>query len=208
MGTDEAQSNCFPPKKPTERVGFNPRQISVRSRINTLLKQVHELDQQRDLVHDRIRKLTRVLRQDDGRTPWIPIMFAFGVCGILAMSLYHSWPRAHFYTYPDDYLRTIQNVDTCEPDGTCGYRRVMQEVANGVPQPETEMVFCEKPRFEAGHTLKWVRLVQRGSCTAIDGFDVVRGSNHLPTLPDGCVPDYSLAPMAGHIACEGGRAKF
>jgi len=109
--------------------------------------------------------------------------------------------------YPDHYLRVVQNLDPCESDGTCGYRRLMQAVVDGVPNPETPMTFCEKPRFEQGHTLLWIRLTNIGSCWAIDGWAPVT-ENGIAKLSGNCKPDYTLAPQAGHVACDGGKAKF
>lgn len=159
-------------------------------------------------ARDRMNLLHQLRKLKAGWSSWATVGFSFGLTAITIVLLISIWPKSRFYTYPDDYLRTIENVGTCLPDGTCGYRRVMQEVVNGVPQPEVEMNFCQMPRFEAGHVLKWARIVQRGSCTAIDGFDVVRGSDRKPQLAPNCNPDYSEAPIAGHINCPGGRAIF
>jgi len=132
------------------------------------------------------------------------------VCILMIVSIYWIAGRTrktYFYSYPDHILRTVQNLDPCEADGTCGYRRLMQSVEYGVPNPETDMTFCDKPRFEQGHVFLWMRLTDIGPCWSVDGFAVLK-ENGFAKLPPNCKPDYSQAKEAGHIVCEGGRAKF
>ena len=150
-----------------------------------------------------------------GISIWSALVFAVGAAAALVLVLAPRTRNIYSYRYPDNYLRVLQNLDECKSDGSCGYRFVLQNVqrtASGqvvFGQP-TEMHFCKsmQPRFEAGHTLSWIRYADIGSCLAIEGYDTVKGADGLSTLPDNCKPDYSTAPEAGHIACEGGKARF
>lgn len=186
----------------------------VRTEIEDLLERSDEaFDPGRrwdllQMARDRMNLLHELRKIKAGWSSWVTVRFSLTLTAIAIVCLAWTWPKGRVYSYPDDYLRAIENVGACLPDGTCGYRRVMQEVVNGVPQPEVEMNFCQMPRFEAGHILQWARIVQRGSCSEIDGFDVVRGSDRKPRLAPNCNPDYSEAPIAGHIKCPEGRAKF
>jgi|SRR5579864_1286621 len=182
-----------------------------KARLSVLLGKYEaetEVERKEELA-ERIWSLVHRIRSGDfGFSAQGAIAAVFAITILLVALLWHFRPATRLYSYPDDYLRVIQNVEPCEADGTCGHRRVMQEVVNGIPQLPVEMNFCQKPRFEAGHILQWIRTARRGSCTEIDGFDVVRGPDRLPVLAANCKPDYTLAPIAGHIACEGGSAKF
>ena len=162
-------------------------------------------------IYQRIREMCRDLRSPaDGHSILWPIVWATS-CGILLIFVIaHSTRRTFYFSYPDNYLRIIKNRDPCLPDGSCGYRFVVQNVVNGEPQPETSVRFCSslQPHFEAGHVLQWVRFTNLGSCLAIDGFDVVHGPDGHAVAAPNCTPDYSIATIAGHFNCEGGKAKF
>jgi len=159
--------------------------------------------------YERLRVLAFRLRKNAGSAWWYVLVVAAVMLIVIACWIARTMRNSFFYLYPHSYLRVVQNLDPCQPDGSCGYRFVMQAVVNGQAQEETEMHFCRglQPRFEQGHTLRWIRYTNLGSCNAIDGYDVVR-ENGLPTLPANCKPDYSQANEAGHIRCEGGKARF
>jgi hypothetical protein len=157
-------------------------------------------------------KLRRYIRQfkQAGFSPW-PVTAVAGCCAVgLIVLAARNTRNTHYYHHPQNYLRVIQNLDPCLPDGSCGYRFVLQNVKDGVAYDPTEMHFCKslQPRFEAGHSLAWIRYTNLGSCISIDGFDVVRDSARNPILAGNCKPDYASAKDAGHINCEGGKAKF
>jgi hypothetical protein len=201
----ESTSNNFPVVKPAEKP-------YLRSRISHLLAQAEaEPDNlERWHLYQHIRELARGLRKQNGFLTWGSAAVVLVAVGFLLSAIVRNWPTEKFYSYPNDYLRVIQNLDPCLTDGSCGYRFVMQAVVNGKALPETEMHFCptgEQPRFENGHSLSWIRYANVGSCKSIDGFDVVREGKFASLAPN-CKPDYTLAPTAGHILCEGGRAKF
>lgn len=187
--------------------------VYLSSRIRHLLDRADNEahPKKRFALLENARDLARRLRRNEGESPWWSIGFAAFVAAALVGLAVVCWPKAYSYSYPDDYLRVVQNIDPCLSDGSCGYRFVMQAVVSGRAFPETEMHFCAKglqPRFEAGHTLAWIRYINLGSCQSIDGYDVVRDSARSPILAPNCQPDYRLAPLAGHISCEGGRAKY
>lgn len=141
-----------------------------------------------------------------GHSIWPPLVFASAAMVVFALAVAQHTRHVYFYSYPENYLRVVQNLDPCLPDGSCGYRFVMQAVTDGVAGQETEMHFCKgmQPRFEAGHSLSWIRYANLGSCQEIDGYDVVRNAGRLPVLPPNCNFDWPN----NHIACKGGRANF
>lgn len=161
---------------------------------------------------EKARDYSRELRKKDkGFTHWWSALSFAALCLalILALVIYEqAKSETFFFVYPTNYLRVVQNLDACEADGTCGYRRLMQSVVNGVPNPETVMQFCDKPRFEQGHTLNWIRLIDTGSCWQIDGFSPLTDASGRASLAGNCNPDFSQAKKAGHVACEGGKARF
>lgn len=159
-----------------------------------------------------VQNLSRRLRlRDHGFAKWWSAISFASVCAaaVIACAIYmQSSKQTTTFQFPQNYLRIIKNLDPCEPDGTCGHRRMVQAVVNGVPNPETVMQFCEKPRFEQGYTLSWIRLTDDGSCWHIDGWSPVTDANGTDTLAGNCKGDYSQAKDVGHVACEGGRARF
>jgi hypothetical protein len=198
-----------PKRKPNASLGLDLLKSRISYWLNRADREVHPKRSFESL--EKARDLSKRLRDFKGFTKWWSAVSFAAVCMALiigAAILAQSKRKTFIYVYPTNYLRVISNVEPCDSDGTCGYRRVVQAVVNGVPYPETEMQFCEKPRFEQGHTLAWIQYTNTGECNSVDGFDVVRGADLLPTLPANCNPDYSQAKKAGHIACEGGRARF
>lgn len=162
-------------------------------------------------LFQRLRDLAFSLRfPERGRSIWPPLIAVSGLVAIIVVLYAHNTRNTHYYHHPQDYLRVIENLDPCLPDGSCGYRFVLQNVKDGRAFDPTEMHFCSslQPRFEAGHVLQWIRYTDLGSCLAIDGWDVVHGSDGKAITAPNCKPDYTLAPVAGHIGCEGGKAKF
>lgn len=184
MAADSARKAALPPKKPVEF----------------------------DLLNfpdpQKIAEARRVRRQKGSTWEW-PVAFALCCVVIFAVAISRPARHTYFYQYPNNYLRVVKNLDSCQADGSCGYRFVVQSVTNGVAGPETEMHFCRslQPRFEQGHTLSWIRYTNIGGCSAIDGYDVVR-ANGVATLAPNCKADFTQAKDAGHITCEGGIAKF
>lgn len=151
----------------------------------------------------------RVRRGEQGFSSWLPIAFTVFVI-VLAM-LWIAGRRKHtyFYQYPGNYLRVVQNLDPCDSaDGLCGKSYLMQAVVNGFPYPETVMHFRDPQHFEAGMAFSHISFKYIGSEAVTDGWDVVRDFEGLPILAPNCKPDYSTAPTAGHIRCEGGKARF
>lgn len=200
-----ASSHYFPPKKSPLGATFYLRAAALNQ-----ASKVEQLPPTKENwpEYERLRALAMRLRANAGEAWWAVIIFA-GACGIIILLWLAS--RTHdtyLYRYPADYLRVVKNLDPCLPDGSCGYRFVMQEVSNGVANPETEMHFCRnlQPRFEAGHTLSWIRFTNTGSCDAIDGYDVVRGTDGIATIAPNCTFDKSIPNW--HVRCEGGRAQF
>ena len=149
-------------------------------------------------------------KRQAGFSPWFSLGLAVLCASLLIVALSRTSRKTYTFKHPANYIRVVQNLDPCLPDGSCGYRFVVQSVVNGVAQPETSVRFCSslRPRFEAGHVLSWIRYTNLGSCLSIDGYDVVRDASGLPVPARNCKPDYSSAPVAGHLACVGGRAKF
>ena len=153
----------------------------------------------------------RLRLKDHGFTKWWSAVSFASLCAVplVACAIYmQSSKKSTFYQYPDNYLRIVQNLDPCEADGTCGYRRLVQVVVKGVPNPETVMQFCQKPRFEQGHTLNWIKVIDNGSCWEVDGWSPLTDSTGRDSLAGNCNPDFSQAKDAGHVACEGGKARF
>lgn len=190
------------------------RKLLQRDAIQRQIEEI-DADPEPDLKkkwpkYERLSSLVRKYKEV-GEILWPATVLASSAVVLGALWVHAHWPKTYFYSYPDNYLRIVQNVDPCLTDGSCGYRFVVQAVVDGAALPETEMHFCAKgipPRFEAGHTLAWIRYANLGSCQSIEGFDVVRDSARNPILPDNCKPDYTFAKTVGHINCEGGKAKF
>jgi len=200
----ESSSHYLPPKKPADSTAS----LFLHAAVKNQHEKVKVLPPTKEhwAEYLRLRELAFRIR-NAGFSPWPPVIFATGLTVVIALWLASRSRQTYFYSYPGNYLRTVQNLDPCEADGTCGYRRLMQSVEYGVPNPETDMTFCEKPRFEQGHVFLWMRLTDIGPCWSVDGFAVLK-ENGFAKLPPNCKPDYSLAPVAGHIACEGGKARF
>jgi len=184
----------------------------LRSRVRYWLSRAdQEMDPKKRFEFlEHARDFARKVRIEKGFTPWAAVTFAVVVVALTALWLASRMRATYFYSYPDNYLRIVRNVDTCLPDGSCGYRFVVQEVSKSGAGPETEMKFCRsmQPRFEAGHSLSWIRYTDLGNCQAINGYDVLRDSQRLPVLAPNCRPDYSVAKIAGHIVCDGGVARW
>ena len=156
-----------------------------------------------------VRDLTRRLRRIDGYAWWVPVLFATAIAALFLFSIIWRTSKTYFYTWPDHSLRIVQNLDPCDaPDGSCGRRFVVQAVEFGVPKPETVMHFRDPQHFEAGMTFSHISFKYIGSEAVTDGWDVVRDFEGMPVLAPNCKPDYSKAPTAGHIRCEGGKARF
>jgi len=143
----------------------------------------------------------------NGHSIFWPLSWAIVSCIMLVLVITRSTRNVYSYSYPDNYLRVIQNLDPCQADGSCGYRFIVQGVFGGATGQETEMHFCPRgmqPRFEAGHILAWIRYANLGSCQAIDGYDVLRDESRIPIIAPNCQFDWPN----NHIVCEGGKAKF
>ena len=186
----------------------------LRSRILHWLNRAdREVDPKRRFESlEKARDLSKRLRDFRGFTKWWSAVAFASVCAglVIGAAIYaQSSRKTFFYQYPNNYLRVVRNLDPCQSDGSCGYRFVVQAVTHGVAGPETEMHFCRdyQPRFEAGHTLLWIRYTDLGSCQTVGpedhGYDILRDSNGNPVLPPGC-----HGPVEGHVACEGGKANF
>lgn len=183
MAADAARAANLPPKKPVTSLPDFTTVEAIRAR--------------------------RKREQSKGFSVAWPIVFAAAVCLLMLLWLFARTSRTFSYTYPDSYLRVVANLDSCDaPDGTCGKRYLVQAVEQGFAYPETEMHFRDPQRFEAGHTFKWIRFKRIGSEVVTDGWDTLKGADGLPVLAPNCKPDYSKAPTAGHIRCEGGKARF
>lgn len=180
----------------------------LKARINYWLEKLKvESDKRREQeIIETLRNLARRLRNFEGWSMWRPIAAAAVGCLLAISFISEKTEKIYYYTWPDNYLRVVENVDPCLPDGSCGYRFAVQNVRNGIPGDVTEMHFCKslQPRFEAGHTLMWIRYANLGSCSAIDGYDVLRDSKRLPVLAPNCDFDWPH----NHIACDAGKAKF
>jgi hypothetical protein len=208
MHVTDGQSNCLQgQKKPSGSVS----KIYLGAAIRHYLYKADRIPNEKEAFAqlEIVRELARRLRQNAGFSPWVPLSFAAAIAAAIVILLVTHTRHTYFYSYPDNYLRVVRNVDPCLPDGSCGYRFAMQAVTDGVAGEVTEMQFCKglQSRFEAGHTLRWIRYANLGSCQAIDGYDILRDSSG-PVLAPNCVKDYTTAPVAGHIACEGGVARF
>ena len=160
--------------------------------------------------YETLRDLAARLRNKAAGFSLKPVLaFAGSLAVVIVLWLASTTRHVYSYQHPQSYLRVIQNLDPCLPDGSCGYRYLMQLVVDGQAQEPTQMHFCKglQPRFEQGHTLKYIVYANLGSCQAIERFDLVR-ENGVATLAANCKPDYSVAREFGHIACEGGKARF
>ncbi len=190
-------------------VGFD-RLTYLRAALRHLLfKADREPDKKKafELYLSGARELSKKLRSNRGFTKaWSSVAFAAACCALLYGAA-RNWSKSYFYSYPDNYLRIVQNVDPCFPDGSCGKRFIIQSISSGVANPETEMHFSEPQHFEAGMTFSWIRYQDHGGTAVVDGWDVVRQEGR-PILAPNCHPDYSDAPVAGHIKCIGGKALF
>ena len=159
--------------------------------------------------YERLRLLAWRLRRNAGFAWWVPVLFAAAIAVLFLLWLAARTSQTYYYTYPSNYLRVVQNLDPCDgPDGLCGKSYLMQAVVNGFPYPETELHFREPQRFEAGHTFRHITYKLIGGEVVTDGWDTLKGADGLPVLAPNCKPDYSKAPTAGHIRCEGGKARF
>lgn len=159
--------------------------------------------------YERLRELARRLRRMAGFSPWVPVLFAAAIAILFLLWLFGRTSKTYFYTWPDHALRIVQNLDPCDSlDGSCGRQFLVQAVDFGVPKPATVMHFRDPQHFEAGMTFSHISFKYIGSEAVTDGWDVVRDFEGLPVLAPNCKPDYSTAPTAGHIRCEGGKARF
>jgi hypothetical protein len=190
----------------TERREENPL---LKQQVSNLLDRADaEPDKaERWKLYQRIREFAYELRTPiKGHSIWWPLGFASLASVLIIFAIASHTRHIYFYSYPDNYLRVIQNVDPCQADGSCGYRFVVEAVSDGVAGPQTEMHFCQslQPRFEAGHVLRWIRYANLGSCQAIDGYDVLRDETRIPILAPNCQFDWPN----NHVICKDGRAKF
>jgi hypothetical protein len=206
MENTTGQSNCLQAeKKPSGSVRQPAQRIYLRSAIlHYLSKADHQADEKESFAKlEIVRELTRRLRKNAGFSVWVPLWFAIACCVLLVLWVAARTRQTYFYSFPDNYLRIIQNLDPCIPDGSCGKRFVLQSVSNGVANPETEMHFSEPQHFEAGMTFSWIRYQNHGGTVVIDGWDVVREKG-LPVLAPNCSFDWAH----NHIVCEGDKALF
>ncbi len=194
----------------------------LRSRINYYLRVIERQsdDKRQQEMGYKLLDYSREYRERRkmaGFYGWPSVVFA-GLCVIvLAFAIVSRSKQIYSYHDANHYLRVLQNVEPCLPDGTCGYSWVMQAVHDGVADDPVEMHFCRdfQPRWEAGHTLTPITITNHGSCWSVDSFDVLREDQstfvngqwqRLPVLAPNCGFDWSTPN--GHISCEGGRANF
>lgn len=158
--------------------------------------------------YERLRLLVwRLRNKSAGFAWWVPVLVALALCLLFILWLASQVGRSESYLYPYHYWRVVQNLSPCQPDGSCGDKYLIQEVNDGVANPPTEVHFRGAQHFENGHTFSWLKGRWIGTEFAIEGWDVVHGPDGRATLAPNCYADYSQA-VAGHIVCEGGKARF
>lgn len=159
-----------------------------------------------EILDKYVRPTSRRLR-NRGFVAWGAVVFT--VCLVTAAILWLSsrTKKTYFHAWPGNYLRIVQNLDPCKPDGNCGRNFIVQSVVDGHPNPETHMRFDKDEHFEAGEVFQWIRYTDLGSVQVTDGFDMLYDANGQTVHAPNCRPDYSSA-KTGHYACEGGKARF
>lgn len=200
-GTD-GQSNCLQGvKKPAASAA--PR-IYIRAAIRHYLFKADQLANEKESFAklEIVRELTRRLRKEAGFSPWWPLGFAaLSGCVLLGMFIAHQ-PKSYIYAAPDEYVRVLQQINA--------YDFTLQVVNQGQSLQPTVLHFCHdyQPLFEAGMTLNWLSYEDRGACQSIvakrNGYHLVRGSDHVPTLAPNCHPDV----VNDRVVCDGGKAQF
>ena len=144
-------------KKPVGSVPA-PEHPLLRAHINNLSKQLHQLDQERDQLQNKIREWTRKLRQHGwSSSGWVAIAFAGIVCLIYAVLI--CFPRTEW--------RVLEQTDPA------GYEWILQRVIYGrALLPELRRI-CPgelRPYFENGMTLTSFRFDEKGACISLAAY--------------------------------------
>lgn len=212
--SDEAVPLTVPRPKNARPISY-PIQV-LKGRINRHLARADQEcnSERRSRILDKVRELSLELREQTGQqgnSYWWPLCLAITAAIVLALAIAARTRSTYYYHYPENYLRIVENVDP--------YTFIVQRIEDGHPLEKTEMHFCRdyRPRFEAGHTLAWIRFNDLGSCVSIGpddrGFGLLREEKktlvngqwqYLPVLAPNCQFDWPN----NHVACKGGKAEF
>lgn len=190
-------------KPPQGAADPNYLKFAIKHYLTKAEQEPAEKERNRILL-EHVRPLNRRFRGIAGRSIWWPISFGCAFAVFLVALIASKTSKTYLYQYPFDYLRVVENLDPCQPDGSCGKRFIVQSVTDDVPNPETELHFREAQHFEAGMTFQWIKYRLINGQAVTDGWDVVRGKDRLPVLAPNCSFDWAN----NHVVCEGGKARF
>jgi hypothetical protein len=198
----EAQGNSvpsataiqLPPKKPAQSHNFY-----LRARIWYVLCNIDRIIPRklRYEVQDRLWSLWRELRDSRGSSSWVLVVAAAFTFGFICLA--HPWAKTRVYCAlpgctPQTSFRVLKQYS--ERDF------LLQRVVDGIPEPPEVRRFDEKPMFEIGFTLAYLKFEDRGDRWSIKHIDpyfrALRDDKGWPVLPPNCTNAWKKP-----VVCDG-----
>lgn len=197
MQDHDNPNNYFPPKKSVVSAGVEDPGY-LRARIQTLLDQAqHESSSgKRGLLYDRIRELTRILRQKNGNSVWAPLAWAVSLGVVLVVIAQQQIKRDFTFSAPADKFQILKRLDA--------HHYTFRHIHDGRAVKDLPVVFCQnfEPQLSAGMTLTYLHYIDAGKCWNIlpegYGYSFETTDGKTPTLAPNCFPNY----LTGLYECK------